>query len=75
MIGVPASNRTYCYPYGDNDDVTVDLLADSGYAAAFLAKPGIADLGTESRFRLSRIDTNDLPKDQNAAPNEWMAKA
>lgn len=75
MIGVPAKNRTYCYPYGDNDDVTVNLLDEFGYSVAFLARPGIADLASESRFRLSRIDTNDLPKDQDAEPNEWMDKA
>ena len=75
LIGVPEGGRTYCYPYGDHDETTLRLLGEYGYAAGFLAKPGLTDPANEHRFQLSRLDTNDLPKSVDSAPNGWTRLA
>ncbi|WP_274626311.1 polysaccharide deacetylase family protein [Arvimicrobium flavum] len=75
LIGVPSAGRTYCYPYGDYNETTLALLEERGYRAAFTAKVGLADRASEAPYRLSRLDTNDLPKQADAEPNGWTRLA
>lgn len=75
LIGVPADKRTYCYPYGDHNETTLAVLKDYGYQAGFTATVGLANWASEAPYRLSRLDTNDLPKAAGAAPNHWTEAA
>jgi peptidoglycan/xylan/chitin deacetylase (PgdA/CDA1 family) len=66
-IGMAADQRTFCYPYGDYSDVTIDLLAAKSWRLAFTSVPGAAELTGGKPFQLPRLDTNDLPFSVEAA--------
>lgn len=73
-IGVRRDQRTFCYPYGGYNDDTLTLLAERGFSAAVTTQVDIADLDRDARLLLPRLDTNDLPKQSDAAINEWSAR-
>lgn len=73
-IGGDINNWTICYPYGDYDENTLSLLSQYGCSAGFTTQVKIADIVSDNKFTLSRIDTNDIPKIADATPNEWWAK-
>ncbi len=70
-LGVPRTDFTFCYPYGDYDATSLDVLGAAGCAAAFTAEVAIADVTPAAMLRLPRLDTIDLPVAADAAPNEW----
>lgn len=73
-VGGDAKNWTICYPYGDYNDDTISLLKQHGCKMGFSTRVAIADLdadGSDALYKLPRLDCNDLPKDANAAVNEW----
>jgi peptidoglycan/xylan/chitin deacetylase (PgdA/CDA1 family) len=74
-IGMPRDRLTFCYPYGDYDAASVDLLAAKGYRAALTTKSGIADLARGSMLELPRLDTIDLPRVADAEVNGWTVWA
>lgn len=65
-IGMPTERRTFCYPYGDYNDVAVRLLAGNGYRAAFTTKAAIANIASDHHLMLPRLDTLDLPGSREA---------
>ena len=74
MVGGNSKNWTICYPYGDYNQDTIDLLKQHGCKMGLCTKVDIATLGSDlkdSIFKLPRLDVNDLPKDSNAEPNKW----
>lgn len=74
MVGGDPKNWTICYPYGDYNQDTIDLLKKHGCKMGLCTKVDIATLGSDipdSIFKLPRLDVNDLPKDANAEPNKW----
>ena len=74
MVGGDSKNWTICYPYGDYNQDTIDLLKLHGCKMGLTTDVDIADLinnGNDSIFKLPRLDTNDLPKDANAITNKW----
>lgn len=74
MVGGDSKNWTICYPYGDYNQDTIDLLKQHGCKMGLCTKVDIATLGSDlkdSIFKLPRLDVNDLPKDSNADPNKW----
>ena len=74
MVGGDSKNWTICYPYGDYNQDTIDLLKQHGCKMGLCTKVDIATLGSDlkdSIFKLPRLDVNDLPKDSNAEPNKW----
>ena len=74
MVGGDPKNWTICYPYGDYNQDTIDLLKQHGCKMGLCTKVDIANLGgdlLDSIFKLPRLDVNDLPKDANAEPNKW----
>ena len=73
-IGVPPAVRSFCYPYGDYDAATIDLLRDNGFQIAFTSRVDLAQPNADARFELPRLDTNDIPKKADAAPNQWTQK-
>ena len=73
-IGAPRQDFTFCYPYGDYNEATEAVLEELGCAAAFTTKVDLAEIKPENALRLPRLDTNDLPKESNALPNEWTKR-
>ncbi|MEK7567098.1 MAG: polysaccharide deacetylase family protein [Patescibacteria group bacterium] len=73
-IGCDTSAWAMCYPYGAYNDFLIALLKSRGCKLALTAEVGIADLTAGNPFILPRLDANDLPKDENAEPNEWTLK-
>ena len=60
-IGVDLKYRTYCYPYGSYNELTIDLLKQFDFKCAFTTIPDVADIKLFNNFELPRFDTNDLP--------------
>lgn len=76
-VGGDPLNWTICYPYGDYNQDTIDLLKQHGCKMGLCTKVDVATLGgdvSDSIFKLPRLDVNDLPKDKNAEVNDWYAK-
>lgn len=74
MVGGDPKNWTICYPYGDYNQDTIDLLKQHGCKMGLCTQVDIAKLGSDikdSIFKLPRLDVNDLPKDSHAEPNKW----
>ena len=73
-VGGDSKNWTICYPYGDYNQETIDLLKQHDCKMGLCTKVDVASLGydiSDSIFKLPRLDVNDLPKDANAQPNKW----
>jgi peptidoglycan/xylan/chitin deacetylase (PgdA/CDA1 family) len=73
-LGCDLQQWSFNYPYGAHNGSLVSALRASGAGLGFTTKVGIADLASEDPLLLSRLNTNDLPKDNNADPNEWTLK-
>ena len=58
-IDAPVENWIMCYPWGEYNKDTIEILKETGCSYGFTAKPGVADL-TRSEFELSRKDTNEF---------------
>ena len=54
---------------------TVDAIASRGFKAALTTEIALSDAPAAQRFALPRLDTNHLPKDASAVPNEWTLAA
>ncbi len=74
-VGANPNYFTCCYPYGDYDERTIEILRENGFKAAFTSVAKIAEVAPATRFTLARLDTNDLPKQADAAPNTWTLLA
>lgn len=61
-LGIAAEGRVLSYPFGGYDADTLALTESAGFALAVTTRPEAAELRRETRFRLSRWDTNDLPQ-------------
>ena len=70
-IGVDMKNWTMCYPYGSYNNDTISLLQELECKLALTTKVAIADLEKDNKYKIPRLDTNDLPKDKSLSPNEW----
>jgi peptidoglycan/xylan/chitin deacetylase (PgdA/CDA1 family) len=70
-VGADASNWTMCYPYGDYNKTTTDILKLKGCKLALTTVVDIADISNHNRFELPRLDTNNIPKQKDATINEW----
>ncbi len=62
------------YPYGSFDDQSIQMLKKRGCKLALTTEVAIASTNQDMRFVMPRIDTNDLPKNQNAEKNHWYSK-
>jgi peptidoglycan/xylan/chitin deacetylase (PgdA/CDA1 family) len=74
-VGMSANYRTMCYPYGSFNADTVDAIASRGFKLALTTEVALSNAPVLQRFALPRLDTNHLPKDSSAAPNEWTLAA
>ena len=71
-----AHNWTICYPYGSYNDDTISVLKRNGCKLGFTTSVDIAcpDASEDNIYKVPRLDTNDLPKNILAEPNEWYYK-
>ena len=73
-IGGDIKHWTICYPYGNYNDDTITLLKENHCALGFTTEVKLASINEQMRdnvFKIPRLDTNDLPKDTKALPNNW----
>ena len=73
-IGVDMNNWTASYPYGSYDDQSIRMLEDRGCKLAVTTDVDIATTNESARFVMPRLDTNDVPKNENEKPNFWYEK-
>ena len=74
IVGGDSKNWTICYPYGNYNEDTIDLLKQYGCKMGFTTRVSVADLDNKDKdmlYKLPRLDVNDLPKDSNAQINKW----
>ena len=74
-IGGDIKHWTICYPYGNYNDDTITLLKENHCALGFTTEVKLADINNQmgdNVFKIPRLDTNDLPKDAKALPNQLV---
>lgn len=74
-IGVDLNKWTICYPFGNYNSQTINILLRKGCKLGFTSKASIAEINLNNRFELPRLDTNDLPKQASGSHNAWYYKA
>lgn len=74
-VGVDTDRWLMCYPYGGYDARLLERLGSRGCMAGFTTAVDIADLSRDAPLTLPRLDTNDLPKAADEAPNGWTRRA
>ncbi len=75
LVGAPRRGFAYCYANGEHDVRSADRLRERDCALAFTTRPDLARLVPADALALPRLDTNDLPVQPTAAPNEWTRRA
>lgn len=73
-MGVDTSGWTMCYPYGSYNQDLIDVIRERGCKLALTTEVELADLRNNDRFKLPRLDTNDLPKVATAEVSSWTQK-
>jgi peptidoglycan/xylan/chitin deacetylase (PgdA/CDA1 family) len=61
-LGVSINNWMMCYPYGNFNETTINLLKAKGCCLGLTTSVGQAKLTKENSFTLQRFDTNDYPQ-------------
>lgn len=77
-IGGDINNWTMCYPYGNYNNDTIDILKKTGCQFGLTTRVDLASVDSSDEnaiFTLPRLDTNDIPKQADAPANEWFQKA
>lgn len=73
-LGVDMNTLSIGYPYGSQNEDTLDIARGFGFKLGFTTKVDVAN--TQGDFlTIPRLDTNDFPKDATADVNEWYTKA
>ena len=75
-IGCDLNNWSICYPYGDYNEDTIELLEEYNCKLGFTTQVDVAELSNKASniYTIPRLDTNDLPKDINASIDNWYLK-
>jgi peptidoglycan/xylan/chitin deacetylase (PgdA/CDA1 family) len=73
-IGANPDYLTLCYPYGAYNETTKSIASKLNCKIGLTTNVDIANFQTENRLTLSRLDTNDLPKNKCSHPNSWYNK-
>jgi peptidoglycan/xylan/chitin deacetylase (PgdA/CDA1 family) len=63
-----------CYPYGAYNDSLLSVLKSRGCKIGLTTRVGLAHLDHHHPLELPRINTNDLPKQAAAPPNQWTCE-
>ena len=64
-------NWTICYPYGSFNDYTLKILDEKECSIGLTTHVNIANLVEDYHLTLPRLNTNDIPKNENSKPNQW----
>lgn len=75
LYGDRPSLLTMCYPYGNYNEDTLQLMREYGFQAGFTVEVKVADLSRDNIFTLPRLDTNDIPKRSDVLVNDWYYKS
>jgi len=70
-LGCDIDNWTMCYPYGGYNETLLNLLREKGCKIGLTTEVAIADLVNADPLKISRLDTNDLPRSSGAPSNDW----
>lgn len=73
-IGGDGNNWTICYPYGNYNNETVEILKNNGCKLGFTTEVATTQINQtmgDDIYKIPRLDTNDLPKAANSLPNNW----
>ena len=73
-IGVDKNNWSMCYPYGNYNLETIEILKNKQCKIALTTEVEIGDISSHNPLTLPRLDTNDIPKNRNAEVNKWYEK-
>ncbi|MEK7169824.1 MAG: polysaccharide deacetylase family protein [Patescibacteria group bacterium] len=73
-LGCSPEPFAFCYPYGAYNDSLLDVLAEAGCRVSVTTRVGVADISKDNPLLLPRLDTNDVPKKEEALPNKWTPK-
>jgi len=76
-LGCNPQQWGFAYPYGAHNDALLSLLSEAGCKFGLTTHVGIADLDDAraySHLLIPRLDTNDLPIDREAVPNNFTAQ-
>ena len=68
------NNWTMCFPYGNYNESTIELLKEYNCKLALTTEVNIVDLKTNNKYKFPRLDTNDLPKNRESITNDWYLK-
>jgi len=74
FIGSDIKNWTMCFPYGNYNETTLELLKEYNCKLALTTEVNIAELQKHNKYTLPRLDTNDIPKVKEATTNDWYLK-
>ena len=61
-VGASNKNWIMCYPFGDYNNDTLEILKSKHCSIGLTTQPGFANLNNEKFLELSRFDTNDFPQ-------------
>jgi peptidoglycan/xylan/chitin deacetylase (PgdA/CDA1 family) len=73
-VNANPTELTICYPYGSYNDDSLTILKQKDCKLGFTIEPTIALRDKHSPLELPRLNTNDLPVDSSAEPNDWFYK-
>ena len=73
-IGVDENYRTLSYPYGSYDENTINLAESNKFKVAFTTVVDVAKPDLQNCYKIPRLDTNDLPIEENSSINIWYNK-
>jgi len=62
------------YPYGDYNEGLVDLLQENGCVLGLTTDVDLAPITYKARFKLPRLDTNDLPISRDEPISHWTIR-
>lgn len=72
-IGTDMTTLSIGYPYGSYNEDTLGIIRGYGFKLGFTTVFDVADTTGES-LTIPRLDTNDFPKDADAAVNDWYLR-
>ena len=70
-IGLNSNLRSACFPYGNYNEGVVSVLKEKKIELSFCTNVNLINVNEDNPLILSRLNTNDLPKQKDSKPNQW----
>ena len=74
-IGCDMNMWTMCYTYGSYNEITIELLKKYNCKLGLTTQVDIANISTNNKYALPRLDTNNIPKFSKEKTNQWFINA